>query len=145
MDKKDRIFFQKQKKNGDVLFSALEDAVEGLIYISETDSPVVAFTCGEAGSGSTESILQQLASTNDTAVEVIPFDDFFARLTDIKEWFGERETRRAKKFLELKRLLEENLRDLKVYRLGTVRIEIFAFGIDAGGRLVGIKTSAVET
>lgn len=51
----------------------------------------------------------------------------------------------AKKFLELQTLLEENLHDLKVFKLGRIRLDIYAVGIDRNGNPLGIKTQAVET
>lgn len=145
MDKKDRVFFLETKKNSERLFGAIEDAVKGLIYVSEIDSAVVGFAGVEAGEVSEKTILQQLGCSGETVIEMISFEEFFARLTALKDWFGERETISAKKFLELKRLLEENLSDLKVFRIGNVRIDIFAVGIDTAGRLVGVRTKAVET
>ena len=51
----------------------------------------------------------------------------------------------AKKFLDLQKLLEENLCELKVYKTGTVRLNIFAVGRDQDGRLMGVPAWAVET
>jgi hypothetical protein len=42
-------------------------------------------------------------------------------------------------------LLEENLADLTVFRIGSIRIDIYVVGLDADGNLAGIKTKAVET
>ena len=50
-----------------------------------------------------------------------------------------------KKFLELQKLLEENLRDLKVYKIGRICLAIYVVGIDRDGTLSGVKTEAVET
>jgi hypothetical protein len=41
--------------------------------------------------------------------------------------------------------LKENLRDLKVYRIGRIEIDIYVIGIDSQNNLMGIKTKAVET
>ena len=126
------------------LVSQLEDACKGLIYISETDAPVTAFTTGPdfvAG----ESIIQQLGGKANEPVSEIDFDQFFERLTTVKDWHGEREKLRAKKFLDLQKLIEENLSNRKVFRIGEIRLRIFAVGTDSDGRLVGIETNAVET
>lgn len=145
MDKKQQFFFQKKKKIIDAVFDDLRDAVKDLVYISEIDSPVIAFAGGEAEALTQETILRHAGLDGDTPIEEVSFERFFARLTANKDWYGEREKTRAKKFLGIKKLLEENLRDLKVYRLGSVRIDIYAVGIDANGRVIGIITKAVET
>ncbi|HEX3100443.1 MAG TPA: nuclease A inhibitor family protein, partial [Pyrinomonadaceae bacterium] len=127
------------------LGDALTAACEGLFYVSETDARVLPF-CGNAAKDVTgEIILHQTDSNTNTPVEEISFEEFFGRLTTIREWYGEAEKARAEKFLELQKLLEENLRGLKVFRLGKIRLAIFAVGLDKDGRLMGITTGAVET
>lgn len=140
-----QFFFQKKDKNEAPLFRQIERACEGLIYISETDSPVLAFSGPATDIITGEIILREGADGDAGPVEEISFDDFFARLTSLKEWFGERELARAKKFLELQELLEENLSQRKVFRVGRLRLSIFAVGIDKDGRLMGVTTRAVET
>ena len=138
-------FFQKNDKNKSELFHKIEQACEGLIYISETDAPVLPFFGQPTDTVTGEIILQQTGLSAETNLEERNFVEFFDRLTTIRDWYGEREKDRAKKFLELKTLLEENLTGLKVYRIGTIRLYIFAVGIDKDGNLTGITTKAVET
>ncbi|MFZ1700086.1 MAG: nuclease A inhibitor family protein [Pyrinomonadaceae bacterium] len=122
----------------------IEKATEGLIYVSETDAHVVAFAAAET-TATPETILQHLGIDGDASVEEMSFEAFFDRLSTIKEWHGEREKAKAKKFLALKKLLEKDLRDLTVYRVGRVQIDIYVVGIDAEGRVIGVTTKAVET
>ena len=138
-------FFQKNDNNDSELFRKIEQACEGLIYISETDAPVQAFFGQPTDTVTGEIILQQAGLSAESVIEERNFEEFFARLTTIKDWYGEVETGKAKKFLELKTLLEENLSDLKVFRIGTIQIAIFAVGIDKDGNLVGVTTTAVES
>ena len=138
-------FFSKNDKNDSELFHKIEQACDGLIYISETDSAVQPFFGQPTDTVNGEIILQQAGLSAEASIEERNFDEFFARLTTIKDWYGEAETARAKKFLELKTLLEENLSGLKVFRTGTIRLDIFAVGIDKDGNLIGVTTKAVET
>ena len=55
------------------------------------------------------------------------------------------EKENAKKFGELYALLDERLRDLTLFRFGTIRIDIIVAGIDSEGNAAGIRTFAVET
>lgn len=144
MEKKDHIFFEKRKKDRDPVFKAIETACEGLIFISETDAPVEAFQLpgGPLISGLLLKFDGLPAGT--PAVEIDP-NAFFTRLTALKDWFDEDRKLRARKFLELKELLEENLDGLKAFRLGEVRVRYYIAGSAADGRLIGIRTSAVET
>lgn len=126
-------------------FTAIETACEGLIYISETDAPVLPFAGSAATEVTGEIILQQTGAKADEQIEEVSIAEFFGRLTPVKDWFGEAEKARAKKFLDLQKLIEENLRSAKVFRIGAIRVRIFAVGIDAEGRLMGVSTEAVET
>lgn len=140
-----QIFFQKNNKDRGALFDEIEKACKGLIYISETDAPVVAFAGAATGAVTGEIILQQAAENAEGPIEEISFDDLFARLSAIKDWFGELEKEKAERFRRLKELLEENLRDRKAFKTGTVQKRIFAVGIDKEGCLMGVTTRAVET
>lgn len=140
-----KFFFQEKDKKSDALFKRIEQACEGLIYISETDAPVTAFAGDQTPDITSETILRQTGRDANEHIEEAPFHEVFGRLTAHKDWHGEREIERAKKFLELKKLLEENLRDLKVFRIGTIQLAIYAVGIDKGGYLMGVTTRAVET
>jgi len=139
------IFFRADKKNSSALFGAIEEACQGLIYTSETDAPLVAFQNETVGPLTKEHLLRLIKREQDTPVEERSFADLFVRLTRIQDWFGELELARAKKFLELQRLLEENLSDLKVFRIGQVQIHIYVVGLDTDRRLLGFTTQVVET
>lgn len=124
---------------------AIEAACEGLVYISETDAPIVPFVGGSADAVTREIILQQTGGEPYAQVEEVEFGAFFTKLTAIKDWFGEPEKTRATKFLDLQTLLEENLRERKVFRIGKIRLDIYIVGIDTEGNLMGATTRAVET
>jgi hypothetical protein len=132
-------------KNENEIFQAIEIACEGLIYISETDAPIIPFIDGTTADIKTEIIRQHVGAAADVPIEERNFTEFFDRLTSIKDWYGKKEIARAKKFFELKTLLEENLCDLKVFRIGSRSIDIFVLGTGANGTLMGVTTKAVET
>ena len=138
-------FFQKNNKSDSGLFHEIEQACEGLIYISETDSPFIPFAGQLTDTVTADVILQQTGIAGEGPVEEREFAEFFDRLTVIKDWYGEPEKARAKKFVELRMLLEENLRELKVFRIGRIQLDIFAVGINKDGFLMGVTTKAVET
>lgn len=131
--------------NSDVIVRKLNEACEGLIYVSEADAPVRVFSGEVAAHVSRSTVLRQTGSKAEETVAEPAFDQFFSRLTAIQPWFGENESARAKKFLDLQKLIEENLSDLKVFKIGRVQIRIYVVGLDADGRLTGVVTGAVET
>jgi hypothetical protein len=138
-------FFASERKNDDSLFERIAERCEGLIYMSETDAPFTAFEGGKAAGVNAAALAEIAGISRDVPVEEITVARFFDRLTTIQDWFGEREKENAKKFSELKNMLEKDLRDLKVFRFGSIRIDIIAAGTDQNGNVAGIRTFAVET
>jgi hypothetical protein len=51
----------------------------------------------------------------------------------------------AQRFRELQTYLQQNLQDLKVYRIGHREIQVFILGKLGETHLVGLKTVSVET
>jgi Nuclease A inhibitor-like protein len=123
----------------------LDDAVEGLFYISETDSPFYFFQWGEVKTVETETIRENLKLESSISIEERTFEEFFSRLTEEKEWFGEREKKIVEEFLNLKFILEKKLTNIKVFRIGRIQIDVYIAGLDSENRLTGIKTKSVET
>jgi len=117
--------------------------VKNLYYISESDSEIFPFIGEKCESVSGDELLRQL-KRNDP-VEERDFEDFFKRLTEMQEWFGDEETTTANKFLELKELLLKNLKDMKIFKVGKIQVEIYIVGLNSESVLAGVWTKAVET
>ena len=128
-----------------LLLKEIKRASKDLYYISEIDAEIRAFDGGKSGEISSEIILQRTKSSKEAKVEERDFDEFFERLTKIQDWFEEEETEKANRFAYLRNLLKNNLRDLKVYKVGEIQIRIYVAGLDAEDDLFGIQTEAVET
>ena len=114
-------------------------------YISETDAEIFPFTGSKADSVTRENLLAQIGKPADTTVEERGFDEMFARFIRIEDWFGDEEKATAEKFAALKSLLENNLTDLKVFKVGDIERDIYFIGLDKEGDLAGIQTKADET
>jgi Nuclease A inhibitor-like protein len=140
-----QFFFHENDKDLALLIGALRMTCEALVYVSEMDSPVVPFVGALTSDLTPEVVVGQIGKGNQSHVEVRSFDELFERLTCSREWFGNEESERAQKFLELKCLLEENLTNLQVYRLGTTRVDIYVVGLYKDQRIVGVSMAAVET
>jgi hypothetical protein len=123
----------------------IEAAIDGLIFISETDSEFEYFSAGKISELTAENFRKILNVSKEESTEERKFDDFFSRLTTYRDWFGAREKRNADRYAKLKKILEANLRELKVFRIGKIRIDIFIVGVNEAGEIAGVKTSAVET
>lgn len=106
----------------------LEHACEGLLYPSETDAPVepVRLTPPFPWDDPTLPLREQAPH------------DFFDELTGSPDAAG---------FHALYGLLAGSLADLRVHRVGEIRVTVFVTGVPEGaaGERVGVKTLSVET
>ncbi len=133
--------FRSSRLSSDQLKTRLIKACQGLVYVSETDEPVEVFDIQSTG----KTIVEPIAAMHKgEELELRSFDELFSRLTLIREHYGERQIRRAKKFLDLRKLIEENLADPAVLRFGRIRISIYVVG-RSDDRIIGVKTKAIET
>jgi Nuclease A inhibitor-like protein len=123
----------------------LAEMCEGLIYMSETDAEFIVFKGTKIEVLSKETILAQIKGSPNVAFEEQNPDEFFLRLTTIKDWFGETEKQKAKRYGKLQEFMKANLKELKIFRIGKIQVDIYIVGIDAESNLSGLKTNAVET
>jgi len=120
-------------------------ACDGLIYISETDAPVQPVAASKPDADLLALLREDAGMSRDARPEQISVDRFFNPLIRIEDWYGKREMERAERFKVLAELLGSELSDLRAYRVGEINVAYYVMGRDAAGRLVGIKTAAVET
>lgn len=117
----------------------------GLSYMSETDAPIAVFIGQKAGEISREEILRQTGLTDSEAIEEITTEAFFEKLTTVREWYNTEQVVNTERYGELKKYLQDSLTHTHVFRIGRIQVNIFVIGLDPAGRVVGIKTMAVET
>jgi hypothetical protein len=143
--KKNKLISDYSKLKNNELSELIKNSVEGLWYMSETDAEIFLFVGKEVESVTKENLLLQIGKPLDSPIEERNFAELFDRLTKIREWFGDSEKGVAEKFSVLRNLLETKLKDLKVFKVGHIQLDIYIVGIDAEGNLIGIQTRAVET
>lgn len=124
----------------------LEQAIDGLMYESESDEPFeVVHWSGDGNPISAEKLLELSSNYPDTPVKVISPDEFFKRLTTEQDWYEEAEISRMLKYRSLKNVIEQCLSGVRVFRVGEVRIAVYIIGVAGKDDWVGVKTLAVET
>ena len=126
------------------LLRDLAEACRGLVFISETDAEIEPFTAEKVAAHSLSSYLGALQIANED-LEEVSFENFFERLTSERDWHLELDKKRTRQFSRLRGVLKKELKDLRVIRVGRIRIDIYIAGIDENGRLAGVKTKAIET
>ncbi len=155
---------------GQAVVSALEAAVEGLYHMSESDYPFDVVTVSGGGDSpiTADNIKDRIASiyvehdeTTPLAareVEVRSLEEFFARYTEIGDYWEPEQLEAAPKFQAVYEILRDRLLDAQVYRLGyryrsgsytsphlSGAIDVFIVGRSHDGHLVGLYTISVET
>jgi hypothetical protein len=123
----------------------LANSSKDLIYISETDAEILPFIGEKAEVVDSRTLLKQIGESLDSPAEERDFEDFFRHLIKLRDWFDEEQINIANRFLALKKLLETNLKDLKVINIGRTDIDVYVVGLDTENNLMGIRTKAVET
>jgi hypothetical protein len=114
------------------IISELERAADGLLYESESDYPFTPFIWENRGGEelSIERLLELTGQDRNRPVEIIKLDDLF---------------RDEERYRGLVQVLRKNLRDIKVYRVGRINIDIYIIGKDSKGNFAGVATKAIET
>ncbi len=129
------------------LEQTLTEAARDLLYPSESDYPFEYFAWDlSEGNPLTDAQVRKYTDRGaDTPVKEVPFADFFDRLTQVKDWYGDEEKRTAEQFATLRDKLGQLLADLRVFRVGTVEIDVYIVGKSPSGKWVGLRTKSVET
>jgi hypothetical protein len=125
----------KKKKKDKV-----EDKTEAVSKSSSTDK-----TESSSAPATADDVLKFGGYKAETKIKETTLVDFFERTTKIEDWFGDEEKAIAQKFSDLQKLVESNLQNIKVFRVGEIEIDVYVVGVDADGNFAGLKTMVVET
>jgi nuclease A inhibitor-like protein len=132
-------------KTDDELLEELEQAIDGLLFMSEADYPFSTIRW-KGNVEPTEAYLREQAGSGaDAPVKSKSVDELFRVAVSEPAWKGEAELAVAKRYQSLVRWLKEHLSDLRVYRVGEITIQVYVLGRSPGGNWLGISTRVVET
>jgi hypothetical protein len=143
MKKKSKNFSAENNVSGGALLDRLQAACKGWFYMSETDAEVEPFFHGKAGEATKGIILKVTGNSERAEIEEGDITAFFNHLWRMEDGGPERTPTRPVHYL--RQFLEQNLTDLKVFRIGRIRLDVYVVGLDSEGNLAGVKTVAVET
>ena len=126
------------------LIEELREATRGLTFMSESDYPFEVFNWGAAEP--TEEFVRGLTGkAAGVQVEATTTANFFRVAASEAEWKNAEQLAAAGRFRSLLKILEQNLTDLKVFRVGTINIPVYIAGRAASGNWLGVSTRVVET
>lgn len=132
------------------LVEQLQQAATGLLWMSESDYPFEAFVWTIDPSApetvlTPERLLHYTQHPRDTPIQTLEIDRFFAPATRIENWHDSSKAKEVLQYQALVKQLKEELKNLFVYRLGTVELDIYIVGQTPRGNWAGLSTKAVET
>jgi len=125
----------------------LKQASDSLLMMSESEYPFEAFLWSNQAQEpmTAQKLLQLTGHSPETSVEEVELDYIFRNCAEEKEWHDETQKQNVQKFQSLIKTLKDNLIDIKVYRIGTINIDVYILGKTLDEDLAGISTKVVET
>ncbi|MBD2511656.1 nuclease A inhibitor family protein [Nostoc muscorum FACHB-395] len=125
----------------------LKQASDGLLMISESEYSFEAFLWSNQAQEpmTAQKLLQLTGDSLETSIEEVELDYIFRNCAEEKEWHDEIQKQNVPKFRSLVKTLKDNLTDIKVYRLGTINIDVYIVGKTLSRDFAGISTKVVET
>ena len=141
--------------------AALEEAVVGVLWPSESDVPWTVFALAKAAPVTGDNVKALVGALvivdgepplAEQLVEEEPWTQRFDAMTTPQPWWGDYEVMRAQQYTALRAVLEAHLVEIKTFRIGPDSggmllgaIDMFVIGETVDGDLVGIQTVSVET
>jgi hypothetical protein len=124
----------------------LSQACADLFMPSESDYPFDVFVWQNLSWQDLENHLKTVTSKADAAIETTTIEHLFRNVAVEKEWHDPQQISNVKKFQALIEVLQNNLQNIQVYRVGEIEIDLFIVGeVSDQSALAGIHTVAIET
>ena len=127
------------------LIDRLRQLSKGLLWMSESDYPFETIYWKNQGNLTKKKLLQLSGHDLNTLVEVEQLDRFFVLAIKEQDWHEQEKKAEFKRYRVLLDFLKNYLRDIKVYRVGEVEIDIYIVGRTNSRNLAGLSTKAIET
>ncbi|MBW4492032.1 MAG: nuclease A inhibitor family protein [Oscillatoria princeps RMCB-10] len=126
------------------LTDKLADLTDGLFWISKKDFYPFQVFAWETAAITPRQLLQLSHHPQNTPVEVVDFDELFAPALQQRDEQTEKEKATVGRYHILKNFLKYHLSHIKVYRVGTGKVDIYIIGTTRDDNLAGLSTVAVE-
>jgi hypothetical protein len=126
----------------------LEEAAAELVYSSESDHPFefVSFAADGVEEPLTPARFAALVGAPAAApAGQTTLDRFLQHHIEASDPWDTRAQQIRPRYERLKALLQQELRDVRVFRVGEIQVRCYLVGWDGRGHLTGLATTAVET
>jgi putative acetyltransferase len=118
-----------------------------LQWASEADYPLALCTWDYPDTAplTADQLLALTGHVPDAPIQTVDFLTFFEPATRHQDWYGEAEDAIAHQYRHLVQLLQTELSDLQVFKVGQQELDIYIIGHTRDQHLIGVTTKAVET
>ena len=123
----------------------LEELVRGLLFVSESDSPIRVVKLGLLPELDERAFSKALGKPEGTSVTRHSLGELFDRCVADQDWHGPTERATLERYRRLVAFLGEALADTRVFRIGQIAVEAYALGKTSDGSWLGVATTLVET
>jgi hypothetical protein len=127
----------------DALLARLDELARGLLFPSEQDHPITVVRWGES-EPSPDALRVELDVPVGTPVKEEGVRELFAPLL-VSPDEGGVERGEAERYREIIAILEDELAELRAYRVGRADVDIYVLGRHRSGAWLGLRTRVVET
>jgi hypothetical protein len=121
----------------------LTQASQGLLMPSESEYPFKIFTWKNVEL-TPEKILELTNYPPATSIEEVELDYFFRNVATEKDWHDKIQKENVAKFQNLVQVIKDNLAEIRVYRIGTIEVNVYIVGKTNDG-VAGLATKVIET
>jgi len=125
------------------VIETLTQASQGLLMPSESEYPFEIFTWKNVEL-TPEKILELTNYPPATSIEQVELDYFFRNVAKEKDWHDDIQKENVAKFQNLVQVIKDNLAELRVYRIGTIEVNVYIVGKTNDG-VAGLATKVIET
>jgi Nuclease A inhibitor-like protein len=126
------------------IIDRLKQATTDLLWSSESDYPFEVVSW-EPGTELNPTDLFSNIYDTELAIESITLLDLFEPVLTIEDWYEQAELDLVDRYTNLLDLINTNLTEVEVFRVGEVEIDIYIIGKTPTGNIIGLKTRSVET
>ena len=121
----------------------LTQASQGVLMPSESEYPFEVFTWNTVEL-TPEKILELTHYPPATLIEEVELDYFFRNVAGEKDWHDKIQKENVAKFKNLVQVIKDNLAEFRVYRIGTIEVNVYIVGKTNDG-VAGLATKVIET
>jgi len=116
---------------------------QGLLMPSESEYPFEVFVWEDVEL-TPQKILELTNYPPATSIEEVELDYFFRNVATEKDWHDKIQKENVAKFQNLVQVIKDNLAELRVYRIGTIDVNVYIVGKTNDG-VAGLATKVIET